>query len=314
MASLALACLALLAGCDAPEPPLRVGSNDWPGYMGLYYARELGRLDPQRVRLLDFTSTQRSLHAFRNDALDAVAVTLDEALLLAEQLEDSRAILVFDISQGADVLLARPEVEGLADLKGRRIGVETTALGAYMLARVLESAGLTAEQVEVVHVPLDDHASAYLDGRVDAVISFEPVRGQLLAAGARELFDSRRIPGEIVDVLVVRRDLVQKRRGDLCHLLAGHFEALEGMRITPAAAAARLATPLGMTSEQIQAAWRLMHLPNRAENRRLLSADEGGLAATLRKLETVMRANRLLSRPVNTATLLEPSLVEGCAP
>lgn len=311
--SLAVVGLALLAGCGAPEPPLQVGSNHWPGYMGLYYARELGRIDPQRVRLLDFTSTQQSLQAFRNGALDAVAVTLDEALLLAEQQGDSRAILVFDISQGADVLLARPDLDGLAALKGRRIGVETTALGAYMLARVLDAAKLTADEVEVVHVPLDDHARAYLEGRVDAVITFEPVRAQLLAAGARELFDSRRIPGEIVDVLVVRSDLVKKRRGDLCHLLEGHFEALERLRAAPAEAATRLTGPEGIAPRELVAAWRLMHLPDRAENRRLLGGGEGGLAATLRKLESVMLANQLLNRPIDTPNLLEPALVEGCA-
>lgn len=308
----AAALLGLLAACSPPTPPLQVGSNHWAGYEGLYYARELGMLDPRQVRLLEFSSTQEALRAFRNGALDAVAVTLDEALLLAEQEQEPRIVMVMDVSSGGDVLLAKPGMASLADLKGRRIGLETTTLGAYMLARVLAKAGLAAGDVQVVHVSVDHHLEAYRSGEVDAVITFDPVRSQLLKAGARELFSSREIPGEIVDVLVVRRALLEPRKKAFCHLLDGYFAALTELHKAPGRAAATLAGPEGISPEELAAAWQLMQMPGKAEGLAMLQAGQGGLGAALGTLEAVMLANRLLARPIDERALLAPQLLQGC--
>ena len=162
-----------LAGCDKPAPPLRVGANRWLGYEPLFLARDRGYYGGQPVQLLSFLSTTEVIRAYRNGALDVAAVTADEALLLAETLPDQRILLVCDFSLGADVILAKPQFPSLPDLKGRRIGVETTALGAYMLARALARAGMTAHDVTVVPMPLDEHEAAFRQDLVDAVVTHE---------------------------------------------------------------------------------------------------------------------------------------------
>lgn len=304
---------ALLAACSPPAPPLQVGTNHWAGYEGLYHARNLGVLDARQVKLLEFSSTQEALRAFRNGALDAVAVTLDEALLLARQQQLPRIVLVMDISDGGDVLMARPGIDRLEQLKGKRIGVETTTLGAYMLARLLAKSGLKATDVQVVHLPVDGHLEAYRDGRVDAVITFEPVRSLLLKAGAHELFSSRDIPGEIVDVLVVRQGLLQARRSSLCHLIDSYFVALDDLRQAPRRAATRLAGPEGITPEELVTAWGLMRLPDRSSSLSLLRDDRGGLLPVLGKLERLMWEGQLLDGMVDESQLLAPELLESCA-
>lgn len=310
---LAIAALLVWASaCSPPVAPLQIGSNHWAGYEGLYYARSLGLLDPRQVRLLEFSSTQESLRAFRNGALDAVAVTLDEALLLADQEQEPRIVMVMDVSHGGDVLLARPGIAGLADLRGRRVGVETTTLGAYLLARALAKAGLAAGDVQVVHAAVDQHLEAYRRGDVDAVITFDPVRGQLLKAGAQVLFSSAEIPGEIVDVLVVRRARLDERQGALCHLLDGYFTALSRLRTAPERAAAALAGTEGQSPDDLMASWKLMQLPGRSEGLAMLRPGPAGLGAALGRLEAVMLANRLLTRTVDEGELLAPQLLEGC--
>ncbi len=53
---LALSAFAL-AACDRqPEPPLRIGTNVWIGSEPLYLARELGKLDPAVVQLVEYPS------------------------------------------------------------------------------------------------------------------------------------------------------------------------------------------------------------------------------------------------------------------
>ena len=120
-----------------------------------------------------------SMMALVNGRVPAAALTLDELLQVREGGVDARAILVFDASHGADVVMGHPSVTSLAQLRGRRIGVEDTALGALMLARLLESAGLKA--VDVVKVPMtaDQHVAAY-------------ERGEGLSRSRLELYAPRR--------------------------------------------------------------------------------------------------------------------------
>lgn len=125
-----------VCGC-APggEAPLRVGTNIWLGYEPFYVARQAGSL-PENVRLVEYASASEVLSAFRSRAIEAAAVTLDEAISLAENDNSLRIGLVLDTSDGADALVARPG-RRLSELKGRTIGVESPAVGAYLLGRAL---------------------------------------------------------------------------------------------------------------------------------------------------------------------------------
>ncbi len=131
----------LMQGCErGPAPPLRVGSNVWPGYETLYLARSLGIFASTPIKLVELPSVTEVTHAFRNGGLEVAALTLDEALALLQQDTSLRVILVVDVSNGGDAVLARPEITSLAQLKNRRIGVENSAVGAIMLDGLLTTA------------------------------------------------------------------------------------------------------------------------------------------------------------------------------
>ncbi len=133
--ALALAsCAALLSACGARyEAPLTVGTNTWTGYEPLYLARDLGLHEGLPLRLVELGSTTQSMDGLRTGWLDMAGLTLDEALTLVQEGIPIKVIWVLDISRGADALVARYGVAGLADLRGRKVGVEQTAVGAYML-------------------------------------------------------------------------------------------------------------------------------------------------------------------------------------
>ncbi len=83
-----------LAGCGVePAPPLRIGTNVWSGYEPLYLARELGYLDPRSVHLVEYPSASEVIRAFRNQAIEAAALTFDEVLLLTQDGFEPRVVL-----------------------------------------------------------------------------------------------------------------------------------------------------------------------------------------------------------------------------
>ena len=223
LAWLASVCIAwLVVGCGPRyEPPLMVGTNIWAGYEPLYLARDLGYYDGQPLRLVELGSTTQVMDALRTGRLDVAGVTLDEALTLAHEGVPISVIWVMNISAGADVIIARPPLAQVSDLRGRRVGVEQTAVGAYMLQGALQQAGLKVGEVTVVPLPIDEHVAAWRSGSVDALVTFDPARHVLLHEGGQEIFDSRSLPGEIVDVLVARHSALQCCEQRIAALLRG---------------------------------------------------------------------------------------------
>lgn len=309
--------LASLAGCPQPPPPLRVATIPWIGYQPLFLAEDLGHYPPDAIRLVELASNTESLRALRNRDVEAAALTLDEALLLAGEGHDIAVILVLDCSAGADALVARPEVGALDKLAGRRVGVESSANGAYVLSRALALAGLSPRDIQIVPLGIGAQAEAFVAGRVDALVTYEPVRTRLAALGAETLFDSREIPCEIVDVLAAHRDVIAARSAQVERLVKGWFRAVEYHASSPTEAAARLAPRLGMGPEEYLAAVSGVQLGTPEINCRSLGAppEEEGLAASARQLVRVMEANGLLAGAPNLDRLMEPGPVRalGCA-
>lgn len=290
-------------GGSSTDEPIRIGTNVWPGYEPLYLARDRGDFGEAPIQLVEYLSASEVLRAYRNGAIDGAALTLDELARLAETSADVHAVLVTDISMGADVLLADPTITTLSALRGKRIGVETTALGAYVLHRALERARLREEDVEVVPLEVVEHVDAFERGRVDAVVTFEPAASRIRAAGGRELFDSADIPGEIIDVVAVRASVLEDRQADVEQLLRGWFAALEYLRTNRDDALARMAPREHVSPAQLGAAYEGLELPDAERNLALLEEELPGVLA---RLERVMLDGGIIQRPVSDEALFEP--------
>lgn len=288
--------LTSLTGCEQSSPPFRVGTNIWIGYEPLYVAEHKGYYRDSPIRLVTMHNATEIQQALRSGVLEVAALTLDEALNLLQEGVDIRIVLVMDSSHGADVLMATPEIATLADLRGKRIGVESTAVGAVMLQGALEAGGLTAADVQVVDMGIQQHIAAYLEGRVDAVVSFEPARSELLKSGAKVLFDSSDIPDRVIDVLVTTGDIADRRGAALETLLAGHFRALADYRASPMDAAVIMKRRQGLSPEEIVESYKGLRIPDLADNRRYLSAPSPDIEDAAQRLATLMYDHRLLQR------------------
>lgn len=261
--------------------------------------------------MIHFPSATEVIRAYRNRVIDVAAVTADEALLVAETQPEQRIILVLDFSKGADAIIANPAFPTMKDLKGKRVGVEPNALGAYVLARALETAGLAVSNVVVVPVGLEAHEESMLSNHVDAIVTFEPRRSRLLAAGMVSVFDSSMIPGEIVDVLLTREELTRTNRKQLQALLRGWFRALDHLKDKPLDAIVRMAHRERLTPEAFQKLLGDLELPDRNANLRLLGRSTNSLVGTLRRLSDEMISHKLMETATDPANLLDASLVES---
>ncbi len=302
----------LLMACSGPDTnqPLKIGTNVWPGYEPLYLARELGYFDANKVQLVEFTSASQVIRAFQNNLVDAAALTLDEVIGLLAAGEEISIILVTDVSDGGDALIGRSQFKTIDQLKSARIGVEHTALGAFFISRLVELTSLDKNEITIVPLEINLHERAFEENKVDAVVTFDPVRSRLLASGGNVLFDSSRIPGEIVDVMVVKKDKVKSYSKHIDQLLNGWFRALDDMNNNPESSYEILGRRMKLNSDEVEKVYQLLKLPNLQQNNKMLYGEPvADLYPVAEKLSEIMYENSLIQKKIDTKVLFERSLV-----
>lgn len=248
-----VAALLLLVGCgQPPQPPLTVGLGPWIGYDPLVLAREQGQIDSARVKVVELTTNAEAIRNFRNGLLDAVGLTLDQTMKLAEEGVDLRIVAVLDTSAGADAVVASPELVFPLGLRGSSIAVEPSTVGQLVLLRMLASVGMGLADVSVVPLEASQHLAALRSGQVAAAVSYDPLAAGLQMEGFVPVFDSRQMEGEILDVLVVRADVLARRAGDVDALLRAWSLGLASMQSDGARAANILAGSIGLSPSEYE--------------------------------------------------------------
>lgn len=283
-------------GCGwLADKPISIAAHVWPGYEPMFLARSEGWLDAKQANLVETTSATASLQALAEGKVDGAALTLDEVLKARSMGIPLSVVMILDISAGADVLIARPGIKRLPDLKGQRIGYEPGALGALMLTEALRAAGLTKEDVKLVSIPIDKQRDAWVHDQVDAVITYEPVASQLLKQGTVKLFDSRQIPNTIVDVLAIRNDVLDSSHAAAVrHLISAHFRAVEYLNRKPHDAAFRMTIRMGLSEADVLLSFKGLSLPSVGNNRRMLTGSPPPLLGTASNISLLMVGEGLL--------------------
>ncbi len=275
--SLAAAVSTGLFGCSR-NAPLRTGVHPWIGYETLYLAEEFGWLPPT-VTLSKGQTSRDSMHGMLAGELDAAALTLDEALRVYAGGVPLKVVAVADVSVGADMVVARPEITRLEELAGRSIGVELDGVSGIVLFAMLEQAGLSTDQVSIVDMPLSQHLQAWNNGSIDAVVSYQPMASRLEHAGAVRLFDSSQIPDTIFDLLVVTHKAEREQPAAVEDLVRGHFLGLRHLVRNMHDAVYRIATRQQITPNTVREAMATVMLPDLTANRRYLAP--GGRVETV---------------------------------
>ncbi|MDF1686308.1 MAG: ABC transporter substrate-binding protein [Parvibaculaceae bacterium] len=306
--SLAILFAGIAACDDAPERPLRFGSTLWPGYEPPFIINDFNPEAAETLTPIQFLSATEVIQAFRNGSLDVVGLTLDETITLQAMGADVTVILIADISNGGDVILARPGITSIKELTGKKVAVETTALGAFILTRALEKNGMDSQEILPVLTTSMRMVSTYTDGEVDAVVTYEPHRTKLLRLGAKEVFTSKDMPGEIIDVVVVDRTLIEKRPEDLKKFVDLW---LEGVAIinTSKQADELIASRHQLSAEEVRSSYQGLILPDRAANKDFFKDDAVKITALTKRLEKVLSENKLIQPDIKTDQLFDGQFV-----
>lgn len=297
----------ILVGClGKPAHTLRIGTNVWTGYAPLYLAQQLDWLEPDSYKLIDFPSASDAIRAFRNDLLDIAAVTLDEALILLHSGVDVEILLVMDVSHGADALIAQPRINHIDGLIEKTVAVEPSAVGTYFFNRFLQINPQLKGKITVLPAAVDTHTNLFISNKADAVVTFDPVRANLLEQGGNLLFDSRQINNEIIDVLVVKKGLFQTHSEELTQLKSIWFETIDYIGQKPIVASQLLSNFLAITPAKVRESLALIKLGDQSLNRELVG--KGKILRVANILKSNMLEAGLMVKDVDIQLLLPAEL------
>lgn len=300
-----------LGACDKPRDPVRIGLLVWPPYELAYLARARSYYDQSAIELVDYVTPAEMVRSYRFGLIDAMFTTSQFALANTDTLAASRIVYAIDYSSGGDTLLAHPDIERLADLEGMRVGMEAGPLGAYVVARAFAGTGLSRDDINIVFVDTADQKSAFESDELDAVATYEPTRTKLLQQGARELFNSKAIPLEIIDVIIVKDHVIAERSSDLANFVQGVDRALQQFRAEPEKAAEIMVTRERLSIDEFLLAMDGTHLFSLEDNRKLLSGEDPRLLEGLATQREVMEEAGLLEREPVLEEILDASVVEA---
>jgi NitT/TauT family transport system substrate-binding protein len=296
---IAAAALLGLASCSSSSPPLRIALIRWPPFEFLHLAQEKGFFAEEgvEVRLIEFVAVNDTQRAFEHDKIDGGTFSLFQVLQNRDQLNRKMQVpLVIDFSDGADMVLARPEIADVRALRGRRIGTDLSPLDRFVLTRAFELNGMTLQDVSLVYVRTPDMAEALRSGKVDAVTSYPPNSTEIESAGlARPIFSSQRIPGEICDVLALDEEVIRDRPDDVAGVIRAFYRAVRYAQEHPEEAWRIMAERERVTPEEFQRSLQSgITLVPLAEQQRFLG-ENSSLPGVVTRVSQLLKEQGLLS-------------------
>lgn len=212
---LAAAALALVGRLAAE--PLKIAFSDWPGWTALEIAAQKGFFKEAGVEVeLLWFEYGPSMEAFTAGKCDAVTVTNGDALVTGAGGAKNVMILLTDFSNGNDMIVARPGIDSIEQLAGKKIGIEIGFVEHLLLLNGLKKAGLSDKDVELVPTPTNQTPQVLASGQVDAIGAWQPNSGEALRAvpGSKAIYTSANEPGLIYDAIVVTPQSLATRRAD----------------------------------------------------------------------------------------------------
>jgi NitT/TauT family transport system substrate-binding protein len=211
-----------MAARPVSAAPLTVGYSDWPGWVAWQVAIDKGWIKDAGLDLtFQWFDYSASMDAFSAGKLDADLMTNGDTLVTGAGGGKGIMVMLTDYSNGNDMIVAKPAIKSLKDLKGKRIGIEVGLVEHLLLLHGLQGAGMREKEVKLVNAKTNETPQVLASGQVSAIGAWQPISGQAMkgSPGAHPIYTSAQAPGLIYDVLAVSPASLNSRRADWMKLI-----------------------------------------------------------------------------------------------
>jgi NitT/TauT family transport system substrate-binding protein len=310
---LAIACAAGAIRAHAAEP-LKIGYSDWPGWVAWQVAIDKGWFKEAGVAIdFEWFDYSASMDAFTAGKLDAVLMTNGDALVTGAGGAKSVLIMLTDYSNGNDMIVAKPGLKTLQDLKGKKVAVERGLVEHLLLLNGLKKAGMKEADVVLVNAKTNEMPQMLASPDVSAIGAWQPISGEAIKAvpGARPLYTSADEPGLIYDLLCVNPSSAKSRRADWMKVLKVWDRVVAYIEDpkTQSDAVKIMAARVGIPPEAYLPLLKGVKLLSLAEGRKVYAKGPGfqSLYGSTKAADNFNVANAIYKEPQSIDTYIDPS-------
>jgi NitT/TauT family transport system substrate-binding protein len=313
---LVLPLLGTAAVLGAAEP-LKIAYSDWPGWVAFEVGIQKGWFKEAGVDVsFVWMEYGPSMEAFQAGKVDAVTVASGDVLVMGAGKKPSKCILLTDYSDGNDMIVAKPGITSIKDLKGKKVGLELGLVEHLMLLKALEMNGMSESDVTLVNVPTNDTPQTLASGGVDAIGAWQPIAGAALTqvAGSKPVFTSHNAPGLIYDFVAVSTESYTSHTAEWAKVVAvwPRIVAYINDPATQPEALKLMAARVGVKPEDYGKLLPGTHLLDAAANKKAFvkGTDFGSVFFSMSTANTFNLANKVYTDSQDPAAFIEPSLVK----
>lgn len=233
--------LNLVTACAANQSaniqkePLRIEYTNWWGDYTLLVAQEQGLFEKYGVTVepVLYETYSDSYSDLAAGLLDGGLFVLGDAININDK-SPLKVVAVYD-DGGVDYIIGASNIRNIADLKGKKIGVDISSAGELVVLQALKQGGLKVEDVTLVDMSVEELPDN-LGNTVDAGYSWDPYASEALENGANILYKGGGANTIGPDVIVFNANTLEKRSEDIRSFLKAWFEAVEYRNANPESA------------------------------------------------------------------------------
>ncbi|MBD2198964.1 MULTISPECIES: ABC transporter substrate-binding protein [Calothrix] len=215
------------ASKEFKRPPLKVQFGSFVGeYPGLI-AQEKGLFKAQGVdvELIYKRHTKLEQANFSAGKYDGISLSLGSFIILSATNPDIQGVMVIDESTGADVVVAQSQIQTIADLKGKKLGVNLGGFSEVFGTEMLKTGKLTSDDVKLVQAEALEIPQHLKNNVIQAGHTWQPHVSKAIKLGEHILFTSKQTPGLILDMIIFRQDIIRDRPEDIRGFVRGWLQA-----------------------------------------------------------------------------------------
>jgi NitT/TauT family transport system substrate-binding protein len=263
------------------KQPLRIGLIPWLGWGSTHIADVKGYFKEAGIEVKQtvFQTVSEVNTALLSKQVDMAWLVALDLLVLAEKSPNLKFIYASDYSGEVDAIVSNG-IKTPADLKGKKIAREDIPYEVVFTNKYLASAGLTEKDVNIVSLAVPDAHAAFIAGKVDAAVIYEPFVGKALKGrpGSKVLYTAKG-SNTIINGLAADSSILTTRKEDVVAYLKAVEKGLAFAKANAKESNEIIAKWVGATPEEVTSQMTQVKILDAAANKSITFGEKDPLNA-----------------------------------
>ncbi|PZN76970.1 MAG: hypothetical protein DM484_15590 [Candidatus Methylumidiphilus alinenensis] len=299
----------------ADKTSYRIGLGPWIGFGPLYLAKENGYFDEAgiNVDLVVLTGLAERNSALKSGKVAALAAPVDYFVLAAGNNLVTTIVMAIDESVGGDGIVAKKDIKTVEELKGKKVAFQRGLPGEFFLRSLLRNHKVSINDMETLDMETSQAGAAFLAGRVDAAVVWEPwLTKAKEGGGGHVLVSTREYPDLIVDVLSFNKSVVSQHPEDVQKIVDAVFKAIEFCKQNPEKANQIMAPHFQVSTEKFAAILGGISFTDQRRNQVFFdpSHKEGTIFAVTEMASVIWQEAGAIRQPISPKSIISSDFIQ----